>query len=59
MNDKIKVKNIVPRCGADSLLPLMMMYMLYIRPMIHVAGATIPPSLKSLLSVTISNIMRL
>ena len=30
MNDKIKVKNIVPRCGADSLLPLMLVYMLYI-----------------------------
>ncbi len=30
MNDKIKVKNIVLRCGADSLLPLMLMYMLYI-----------------------------
>ena len=31
MNGKnIKVKNIVPRCGADSLLPLMLVYMLYI-----------------------------
>ena len=30
MNDKIKVKNIVLRCGADSLLPLMLVYMLYI-----------------------------
>ena len=30
MNEKIKVKNIVPRCGADSLLPLMLVYMLYI-----------------------------
>ena len=30
MNDKIQVKNIVLRCGADSLLPLMLVYMLYI-----------------------------
>ena len=30
MNEKIKVKNIVLRCGADSLLPLMLVYMLYI-----------------------------
>ena len=30
MNEKIKVKNVVLRCGADSLLPLMLVYMLYI-----------------------------
>ena len=30
MNDKIKVKNVIPRCGADSLLPLMLVYMLSI-----------------------------
>ena len=30
MNDKIKVKNVILRCGADSLLPLMLMYMFYI-----------------------------
>ncbi|MBR5094353.1 MAG: hypothetical protein IK095_04595 [Oscillospiraceae bacterium] len=30
MNDKIKVKNIVLGSGADSLIPLMMVYMLYI-----------------------------
>ena len=30
MNDKIKVKNVILRCGADSLLPLFLMYMLYI-----------------------------
>ena len=30
MNENIKVKNVVLRCGADSLLPLMLVYMLYI-----------------------------
>ena len=30
MNEKIQVKNIVLRCGADSLLPLMLVYMMYI-----------------------------
>ena len=30
MNEKIKVKNVILRCGADSLLPLMLVYMLYI-----------------------------
>ena len=26
----VKVKNLIPRCGADSLLPLMLVYMFYI-----------------------------
>ena len=30
MNDKIKVKNVILSSGADSLLPLMLVYMLYI-----------------------------
>ena len=30
MNDKIKVKNVILRSGGDSLLPLMLVYMLYI-----------------------------
>ena len=30
MNDKIKVKNTVLRCGADSLIPLMLVYIAYI-----------------------------
>ena len=30
MKDNIKVKNLIPRCGADSLIPLMLVYMLYI-----------------------------
>ena len=30
MNDKIKVKNVILRCGGDSLLPLMLVYMMYI-----------------------------
>ena len=30
MNEKIKVKNVILRCGGDSLLPLMLVYMLYI-----------------------------
>ena len=30
MNDKIKVKNVILGSGADSLLPLMLVYMLYI-----------------------------
>ena len=31
MNDKnIKVKNIIPKCGADALLPFALMYIFYI-----------------------------
>lgn len=29
-NNGIQVKNLIPRCGADSLLPLMLVYMFYI-----------------------------
>ena len=30
MKENIKVKNLIPRCGADSLMPLMLVYMFYI-----------------------------
>ena len=30
MKDNITVKNLIPRCGSDILLPLMLMYMMYI-----------------------------
>ncbi len=30
MKQNVKVKNLIPRCGADSLLPLMLVYMFYI-----------------------------
>jgi multicomponent Na+:H+ antiporter subunit B len=30
MNENIKVKNVILRCGADSLMPLMLVYMLYL-----------------------------
>ena len=35
MNDKIKVKNVILRCGGDSLLPLMLVYMMYIMYLGH------------------------